>query len=207
MSHGTDLITKTSSLDEELRLKLLEHPYFQATGDAKSLFDLQDHFINETPDDYDKLVLELLKREQYDYSDSVIEYWFQKHTPGPGLRAHCDYNFIYRKKMQLEGDDWPHIVNKDHIVSPITIAVYLEMNDLIGGEIGISHRTWYEDPLPTSHLTLSNIKQHPYILYAPRQGSVIYFRGSENYHWIEPIKQGSRKSMLINFWPKELLDK
>lgn len=202
MYPGTSLVTKESNIEEHLRLILLNHPFFHTAYN----FKLQDTLIGEQPEsEFDLAVFEFLNTEGINYSDKIVEYWFQNSPPF--LTPHCDYNFIYREKMKLEGPDWPHRVDKNLIVSPITIAVYLEVSDdLEGGELCISSRTWYEEDEPTAN-DITHIQEFPYESYKPKQGQVFYFRGSEHYHWIDKIKTGTRKSMLINFWPKELLDK
>lgn len=202
MCHGTSLVIKEDRISDELRCILLKHPYFHTSY----RFDLQDTFINGQPEsEYDLAVLQFLQNENVDYSDRVVEYWFQDGKQG--LSPHCDYNFIYRQKMKFEGYDWPHKADKNLIVSPITLAVYLEISDdLTGGELCISSRTWYEDPEP-ANITLDHVLQYPYDIVIPTQSQVLYFNGSENYHWVNKVITGSRKSMLINFWPKELLDK
>lgn len=155
---------------------------------------------------WDDTVLDILQQEQYDFGDRIVEYWFQSVTsPGPSLGPHCDYNFIYRQKMKLEGSDWPHRVPKDRIVSPVTIAAYLEVQDLQGGELAISHRTWYDESHPDDGRVIMGIKEtYPFETFKPNQGDVVYFRGSEHYHWIQPTQGGRRRSMLINFWPADL---
>ncbi len=35
--------------------------------------------------------------------------------------------------------------------------------------------------------------------------AVLYFEGSRYYHWINEVKSGSRKSILINFWNDDSL--
>lgn len=202
MSLGISLITKESSISDSLRSTLLKHPFFNNPYS----FKLQDTFINGQPESvYDSAVLQFLDEENIDYSDRLVEYWFQNNTAG--LSAHCDYNFIYREKMTLVGNDWPHRVEKHLIVSPITIAAYLEVSDdMTGGELCISGRTWYEDKEPVS-INTDFIKRLPHQTIIPKQGQVIYFKGSDHYHWVNRVITGSRKSMLINFWPKELLDK
>jgi hypothetical protein len=206
MSHGTSRVIKEDKISDELRCILLKHPYFYNTY----RFDLQDTFIKEQPvSEYDSAVLQFLDDQQFDYSGRCIEYWFQNYnsTHSAGLSPHCDYNFIYRQKMKLESNDWPHKVDKNLIVSPMTLAVYLEISDdLTGGELCISSRTWYEDPEP-ANITLDHVLQFPYDTITPKQNQVLYFMGSENYHWVNKVNTGIRKSMLINFWPKELLDK
>jgi hypothetical protein len=202
MFHGTYLVTKESNISDELRIILLNHPYFH----NPYRFDLQDTFINGQPEsEYDLAVFQFLQSENVDYSDRVVEYWFQDGKQG--LSPHCDYNFVYRDKMKFESNDWPHKVDKSLIVSPITLAVYLEVtDDMTGGELCISSRTWYEEDEPAV-VKAEYIMQYPYDTITPAQSQVLYFMGSENYHWVNKVKTGARKSMLINFWPKELLDK
>lgn len=202
MSLGISLVTKESKISDELRIILLEHPFFH----NPYRFDLQDTFINEQPvSEFDLAVFQFLKDEDFDHSGRIVEYWFQNGKSG--LSPHCDYNFIYRDKMKLAGGDWPHKVDKNLIVSPITIAVYLEVtDDMQGGELCISGRTWYEEKEPTT-VSSEYIMRLPRQTIAPKQGQAIYFKGSDHYHWVNKVTNGSRKSMLINFWPKELLDK
>lgn len=200
-SLGISLATKESSINDELRVNLLRHPYFHNNYS----FELQDTFIVQPTSEFDEAVFQFLKDENFDYSDRIVEYWFQNGKAA--LSPHCDYNFIYRDKMKLEGGDWPHKVDKNLIVSPITIAVYLEVSDdMTGGELCISGRTWYEEEEPAT-VSGKYIQRLPYQSITPKQGQAIYFKGSEHYHWVNKVTNGSRKSMLINFWPKELLDK
>ena len=203
MSHGTSLIIKQSSINDDLRQRLCNHPFFQT---PIYNLDHQDHFIKGSPEsEHDLTVLEFLDNEHYNYSNKYVEYWFQKYdnTHTLGLFPHCDYNDAYRSKMQNQSTDWPHRVDRNLITSPITIVVYLEISaDMQGGELNISHRTWYEEEFPTS--VNINVKQYPFETIFPVQGSVIYFKGSEHYHWVNPVTQGIRKSLIINFWPPEI---
>lgn len=203
MSPGTSLIIDRSSIDDDLRVVMAEHPHFNI--DPRDRDDMS-YFIDEPSNRFDEVVLEFLSRQGYDREGMVVEYWFQNHAPPfSSLSPHCDYNLIYREKMKLEGDDWPHRVDKRLITSPITIAAYIQIDNLVGGELGISSRTWMEEQFPVSYSVQIGIKQYPYELFAPSQGDVVYFKGSHHYHWIEPVRGGVRKSVLINFWPKELL--
>ncbi len=204
MSPGTSLVTKETKVDESIRAVLLQHKFFVSPNPMT-----QDTFIKDGPmSEFDQAVLDLLNKEGIDYSNKLVEYWFQSHNPSTsGLMAHCDYNFIYREKMRLEGTDWPHRVDRNLIVSPITLAVYLEVSsDMEGGELCISQRAWWEDPHPLA-LSDDEIKSFPYESIIPIEGQILYFKGSEHYHWVNRVTNGTRKSMLINFWPKELLDK
>lgn len=203
MYHGTSLIIKQSTISDELRKKLCNHPFFQT---PIYNLDHQDTFIKNSPaSEYDLAVLEFLNDEGYDHSGKYVEYWFQKYdnTHTLGLFPHCDYNDAYRSKMKDQAPDWPHKVDANLIISPITIVVYLEVSsNMEGGELNISYRTWYEEPYPTA-LNI-NITQYPFEKISPVQGSVIYFKGSENYHWVNPVIKGHRKSLIINFWPPEI---
>lgn len=207
MSPGITHILNKSTVDEHLRLLLLDHPYFST---SPKNFDIQRTYILEEPvTDYDKLIFEFLAHENYNHEDRIIEYWFQHQIAPTGqLYPHCDYNYEYRIKMGPAGDDWPHKVDKNMIMSPITLLVYLCVSsDMEGGELGISTRTWMEEPLAASSELSRVIKQeYPHELIKPVTGDVLYFKGSEHYHWIEPVTAGERKSLILNFWPKELLE-
>jgi len=206
MSLGITHILNRSKVDEDLRQSLLEHPFFTA---HPKTFELQRTYIlNEPLTDYDRLIFEFLAQENYDHNNKIVEYWFQHCTaPTDILYPHCDYNYEYREKTKLAGPDWPHKVDKEMIVSPVTLIVYLYVSDdMDGGELGISTRTWMEEQFPTSSDVFTAIKyNHPYELITPKTGDILYFKGSEHYHWIEPITVGERKSLILNFWPKELL--
>lgn len=188
------------TIDDDIRLQLLTHPFFES--ETRS-FELQQHMFDATSprNGFDRAVLELLNRERFDYDDKIIEYWFQNN---PRLDAHCDYNFIYRQRMMLNSPDWPHHVDESLITSPITVAVYLQVEDLVGGELCISHTPWRE--VPEAALAPNDIKDRPYDTLVPTQGLIYYFKGSHHYHWVNEIKSGIRRGMLINFWPRELLD-
>jgi hypothetical protein len=202
MFPGTSLVIKEAEVSDSIRLQLVTHPYFKALHN----FQLQDTFIEGEPKNiFDQCVIDILEREGIEYQNTLIEYWFQGDSSG--LSAHCDYNFVYREKMKLEGDDWPHKIDSRLIVSPVTLAVYLEISDdMEGGELCISHRTWWEDEKPIA-MKHGDIIKYPHEIIRPVQGKILYFKGSEHYHWVNKVTKGSRKSMLINFWPKELLDK
>jgi hypothetical protein len=197
------LILKQSTINDNVRHYLSNHPFFQTP-----IYDLQNQntFIKDQPkSEYDLAILQFLKDQQYDHSNYCIEYWFQKYdnTHPLGLFPHCDYNDTYRDTLGEIPKDWPHRENPKLIVSPMTIVVYLEISDDIqGGELNISHRTWYEEEFPI--LAWNHIKEYPFDQILPVQGSVIYFKGSDHYHWVSPVTKGYRKSLIINFWSPEL---
>jgi len=199
MNDETSLILKQSIIEDKLRQQLCNHPFFQTP-----IYSLenQNTFITTCPkSDYDLAILEFLKNEQYDHSNYYVEYWFQKYdnTHTLGLFPHCDYNDTYRNTLGNIPSDWPHREDSSLVVSPITIVVYLEIpDDMKGGELNISHRTWYEEEFPT--LAWDSIKQYPFDTIIPCQSSVIYFKGSDHYHWVNPVTNGHRKSLIINFW-------
>jgi hypothetical protein len=205
MSLGITHILNTSTVEEEIRQQLVEHPFFNATVKT---FELQRSLITDQPTtEYDNAITKILQHEGIDYSDKIIEYWFQHCVaPSKALMPHCDYNYEYREKMKLSGDDWPHKVDKHMIVSPITLVVYLYISDdMEGGQLAISSRAWMEEEYPVSGTAVMNSKNYPTEMITPKTGDVLHFKGSEHYHWIEPVTVGERRSLLINFWPKELL--
>jgi hypothetical protein len=90
----------------------------------------------------------------------------------------------------------------EELMSPITIACYLEATDLIGGEFCISERSWldYEKELSPPEVLKEELLKYTHESFQPFEGAVLYFEGSRYYHWINEVKRGSRKSILINFW-------
>ena len=115
--------------------------------------------------------------------------------------AHCDYNHKVREHI-LDQGQWLHTVEKEKIMSPITIGCYLEATNLEGGDLVISQHTWFDEVTPTfidEHMQL-RIDSAPCERYTPQVDGVIYFEGSKHFHWIEEVTSGERKSMMINFW-------
>ena len=202
MSHGDSKITRRSTLSDETRLALTKHPYFLA---PVSTFQLQDHFIYDgiPSNEFDQLVLDILQQEGMPTKGNTIEYWFQRQSEGQHLAPHCDYNHSARSDLSFDPYEWYESDKKEKFISPITLSCYLEVSsDMEGGELCISSQTWMEDLNPDR--TKEDLVQYPYETYLPSQGDIIYFHGSMHFHWIEPVLKGSRKSMLINFWPLDL---
>lgn len=159
-------------------------------GEAKSVFD--------------ETVMTFLRDENIDASGRIIEYWFQEQTINQELRPHCDFNHIARKGPS-KLIEWASSDNKELFMSPFTIAVYLTVSDdMEGGELCISSVSWEEDGL--FEKTLEELLTRPFEKINPTVQDVFYFHGSSYFHWISPVTQGIRRSMLINFWPKLLLD-
>jgi len=199
MFHGTSKIINHSEIDNELRETFLEHNFFKGPHYRTNYFD-----YNNPENDFDRAVLRLLNNEEFNYKGFKIEYWFQDKNAGTALPPHCDYNEYIRKMGVNEPADWVHTIEKELLMSPITLAVYLEVsNDLIGGELVISEQTWFdiETPLTLTEEDMNLIRSKASTVYKPVQGEILYFYGSSNYHWINEVVQGNRKSMLINFWP------
>ena len=199
MCDEKSLILKQSKINDELRQQLCNHPFFQTP--IYSLENQNTFIKDHSRSEYDLAILQFLENQQYDYSNYCVEYWFQKYdnTHTLGLFPHCDYNDVYRNSLGNIPNDWPHKEDLSLVVSPITIVVYLEIpEDMQGGELNISRRTWYEEEFPI--LAWDSIKQYPFDTITPRQGSVIYFKGSDHYHWVNPVTNGHRKSLIINFW-------
>lgn len=208
MSHGTSLITRKEKLNNNTRLLLLQHEFFT----LKDVKYQSNHFISpkSTFSPYEKILVDLLTNLGV-YSDSkVIEYWFQYQSTDPNhelpntLPPHCDFNCIMMEKYRGLAPDWPHHVDESLILSPITIAIYLDVDNIKGGELGISRKTWRDFHTPFA-APIDKVKTD-HELYAPNTGDIVFFHGSEHFHWIEPLKEGQRKSLLINFWPERLIN-
>lgn len=168
------MIKHKSKLDEDLKNILLEG---LPTG--------PNYFNYEKPQTHlDHAVLILLQRLDFKFTRKYVEYWFQHQTAGQDLWPHVDYN----KTIGVE--------------SPITLACYLEVNDLVGGELCISEKTWLtiNKDLNSLKALKEELLKCNHECYSPVENDVLYFEGSKYYHWINPVVSGSRKSMLINFW-------
>lgn len=203
MSHGTSRIIKKSYLEPELKSVFLTAPFFKekpspGIGSATNYFKW-----NEPKTDIEYSIISLLNKENIEYSGKYIEYWFQHQVKGQSLLPHCDYNHIVRINDRGRGGSWLHEADKDLIMSPVTIACYLQVGNTIGGELCISEKDWfgYENPF---RVTTEDIKQYPYEQYMPRDNDILYFEGSKYFHWINPVIEGERKSMMINFWPEDM---
>lgn len=201
MSLGNSEIIKKSRINPETRDALLRHKFFYERPIRRS--DMTNYIDHTNLNDFDISVLSLLDNEQFDYRGMKIEYWFQDHKEGTGLSPHCDYNHFVREDGALEGPDWVHKQDMDRVTSPITIASYLDVSDdLVGGALVISEKTWFgiEAPLNLTDRDREEIMNSDLNIYEPVQDDVLYFHGSTNYHWIEKVVSGTRKSMMINFW-------
>lgn len=189
MYHGNSKIIRRSTLDEDLRLSLLEglnkavHMYY---------FDR-----NAPANKIDEAVLEFLDRQQFDCNKTHIEYWYQAQEASQDLWPHVDFNEKLRHRINA-GEQ----LKPEELMSPITIACYLEANNLVGGEFCISERSWldYEREITPPEALKEELLKYTYESFQPTEGDVLYFEGSRYYHWINEVKSGSRKSILINFW-------
>lgn len=203
MSHGDSLIIGRSKLKAEYRDIFLSAKFFKEKPSIKNMEDWTTWFDPSKPsDDIQKTIIKFLDEEQYDYSEKVIEYWFQHQTSGQRLGPHCDYNHRVRS-FQMDSGEWLHTTERGSVMSPITIGCYLEATDLVGGEFAICNHTWFDEPTPLilGEDVQKNILSSQIELIRPKQDEVLYFEGSKYYHWIEEVKRGERKSMMINFWP------
>ncbi len=206
MSHGDSLIISKSKLNPEYRDIFLSARHFHEEPNYWDLSSLTNWFDPSNPtNQIDETVLKFLDDEGYDYSKNQIEYWFQHMHSGRELAPHCDYNHKVREFGPGDGGQWIHDANKEEVMSPITIALFLELTNLEGGAFMISHHTWFNEPAPLflDDETKSRIYNAPTEKYNPEVDDVIYFEGSKYYHWIENVAKGERKSMNINFWPRD----
>jgi hypothetical protein len=186
---GNSKIIRRSFVDEDIRLRLLE-------GLNKPT---QMHYFNynSPTNETDVTVLEFLDREQFNCNKTHIEYWYQEHKDSGDLWPHVDFNEKLRHRIN-DGEK----LKPEELMSPITISCYLEATDLIGGEFCISERSWldYERELSPPEVLKEELLKYTYESFQPFEGAVLYFEGSRYYHWINEVKRGSRKSILINFW-------
>jgi 2OG-Fe(II) oxygenase superfamily len=210
---GDSKIIRRSKLSPELRDTFLQARYFSSkpilempmNGMAPDLSYFTNYLIPAHPNSFiDEAVLAFLDNEKFDYTNKKIEYWFQHQVPGQELLPHCDHNHHAREVIYQDvGGKWLHTVDKDKVMSPITIACYLQADSLEGGELCISSRSWLDEATPTILYTdITNA--YLYETYIPVVDDVLYFEGSRYYHWIRPVMAGERKSMMINFWPLDL---
>lgn len=187
MYHGTSKIIRKSSIEDDLASL-----FVKASTPGAHYFH-----VNNPTNDVDQSVLEFLKRQKFGCSREYIEYWFQEKETGQDLWPHVDFNDKLRIKLS-QGEKVP----PERLMSPITIACYLEVNAMEGGELCISDRSWldYEREIQPVEELRKEMYRHAYELISPKQGDVLYFEGSRYYHWINTVRSGTRKSMLINFW-------
>ena len=189
MYPGNSRIIRRSFAEEDIRLRLLE-------GLNKPA---QMHYFDRAnpTNEIDVAVLEFLDREQFNCSKTHIEYWYQSHEASGDLWPHVDFNEKLRHRI-----DAGEKLKPEELMSPITISCYLEANDLIGGEFCISERSWldYEREITPPSALKEELLKYTYESFQPAEGAVLYFEGSRYYHWINDVKSGSRKSILVNFW-------
>ena len=204
MSHGQSKITKRSVLSPELTNIFLTAPYFEVKPNTINLEDYTNFFKwNEPKTQIEYAVLKLLEIEQYDCTNKIIEYWFQHQVTGQQLAPHCDYNHLLRKSSIVQDSSWIHGVDKSLVMSPITIGCYLKVGNTVGGELCISDLDWFDYPKPMN-VDIEGIKNSSHETFMPKDNDIIYFEGSRYFHWIAPVIEGERKSMMINFWPFDL---
>lgn len=189
MYPGNSRIIRRSFIDEDIRLRLLE-------GLNKPT---QMHYFNrwDPTNETDEAVLEFLDREQFNCSKTYIEYWYQAYEDCGDLWPHVDFNEKLRNRIEA-GEK----LKPEELMSPITISCYLEVNNLVGGEFCVSERSWldYEREISPPETLKEELLKYTYESFQPAEGAVLYFEGSKYYHWINEVKSGSRKSILINFW-------
>ena len=206
MSHGHSKILKKSALSPELVSVFLTAPYFETKPSPQKLEDFTNLFVwNEPKTQIEYSILKLLEIEGHDCSGKMIEYWFQHQLPGQALAPHCDYNHTIRSNSFEGGGSWLHSFPKELVMSPITIGCYLQIGNTTGGELCISDMDWFDlaKPLFLDENDMQKIRSTPYETFMPRDGDIIYFEGSKYFHWINHVIEGERKSMMINFWPKD----
>ena len=194
MYHGNSKIIRRSTIDEDLRLIFLEGLIKQGPGFTT---DMHIFARNAPRNKIDVAILEFLDRQQFNCNKTHIEYWYQAQETSGSLSAHVDFNEMLRHRINA-GEQ----LKPEELMSPITISCYLEATDLIGGEFCISHKSWldYEREITPPEALKEELLKYTHESFQPTKGAVLYFEGSRYYHWINEVKSGSRKSILINFW-------
>lgn len=187
MSHGTSKIIRFDRLEDDLRSVFLA-----GVTEHTNYFELKN-----PQSDVEKAIVEFLDRQQFGCNMKYAEFWFQRQSENDSLWPHVDFNDKLRIKL-AEGEKIP----PEKLMSPMTIACYLEAEDMEGGELCISHRSWldYEYEIHPPEELMKELLKYSYETYKPNAGDVLYFEGSRWYHWIKKLTRGTRKSMLINFW-------
>lgn len=190
MFHGISKIIRKTSIDEDHRLVFLEE--LQTTQKHTHYFEMKNP---QTP--VEIAIMEFLDRQGFGCSKKYVEYWFQSKIKEENLWPHVDFNEVNRVRL-ANGES----ISPERLMSPITIACYLESQNLIGGELCISQRSWldYEREIQPPEDLHKELCKYIYETYKPTTGDVLYFQGSRYYHWINRVLNGTRKSMLINFW-------
>jgi hypothetical protein len=194
MYHGNSKIIRRSTIDEDLRLIFLKGLKKQGPGFTT---DMHIFARNAPRNEMDIAILEFLDRQQFNCNKTHIEYWYQAQEVSGALSAHVDFNEMLRHRINA-GEH----LKPEELMSPITIACYLEATDLIGGEFCISHKSWldYDKEPGNPEVLREELLKYTHESFQPFEGAVLYFEGSRYYHWINEVKRGSRKSILINFW-------
>jgi hypothetical protein len=199
------MIISKSRLTQPIRDILLTAKYFSTKPtSATDLSSYSNSFVWNSPVSLiEKSIITMLDNEKYNYKNKLIEYWFQHQIKSQGLEPHCDYNHIIRKESLTQDGSWLHTCKKTDIMSPVTISCYLQTS-MSGGELCISDQTWFDYATPLS-VNSNIIKSFPYKMYSPEVDDIFYFNGSKYFHWINPVLEGERKSMQINFWDNDSL--
>lgn len=187
---------------------LLQHPYFLTRNRAEQtmFFD-----VNSNLTDFQQNVVDVAGKYVDEnvpgYVIQEIETWAQDFSSSGRLAPHCDHNCRYTVDYPMKHNlshrgEWIFALPEEQIVSPITIALYLDVSeDMDGGEFVLSHRSWKDEPQPLN-IPPEHFDQFDSTTVVPKTGDVVIFKGSLFYHWIAPIRAGTRRSLLINFWPR-----
>lgn len=135
------------------------------------------------------IVAEVIKAPK---DKKYIEVWTQNNSI---LDPHCDFNYLHNS-INLDLTNIP----ESQFLSPITVALYTEVNDLIGGNLVLTGRSWRDEMPNPIGKKVEYMEPYIFAKLKPVEGTAVVFEGSEYYHWIEKIESGSRKSILMNFW-------
>ena len=203
------MIIGYGKIKEEYRKVFLTAPYFEKKPIYPQEREAFTNFfkINEPSNLFEETIDRFVKEEieQNIWEGKWIEYWFQHQTEGTGLDPHCDFNHKIRESKTGE---WMHEMPFEDFLSPLSYVLYLNCT-MDGGDLCISELTWLdeEDPLAHSTLKTKKIFKTPFRRHSPKAGEYVFFEGSKHYHWIDMVKSGERKSMILNFWNENIKGK
>ncbi len=179
--------TYDNIIDDEV-CALLDSSYlFNKTNSNPSIIIDRDN-----PLDLIEQILCVISYTLTDTKKRYMEVWTQKTS---FLDPHCDFNYLHNSVgTNLVG------VPEDQFLSPVTIALYTNTNDLVGGDLILTGRSWREEMPNPLGKKIDDMLPYVFMSISPKVRSAVLFQGSEYYHWISPIEKGTRHSILMNFW-------
>ena len=136
------------------------------------------------------LVKEVVQENGIDISQFYTKHVVKENSKGVGMNPHLDdYQLVKRKEILYNNDQYINLGNdwylfRNNKEKPFLSCIYYmstEGIDFIGGE------------LVFSDISSTSIK--------PEIGKLVVFQSAYFVHHVNPIKSGTRKCMLIKFYP------